>query len=112
MTSLEVGTVDDLHPVPYSGQVIFTEAETMSVQAANPDTEAPDGPYTVGGYEAFYGDVTLVDDNSFTVDVVSAAVGDLEGQSLARDFEVTGNTLVLTPTDPSEAFRATYERQD
>lgn len=112
MTSVEVGTADDLQPVPYSGQVIFTDAGTMSVQAANPDTAAPDGPYTVGGYEAFYGNVTNVDENSFTVAVVSAVVRDLEGQSLARDFEVVGDTLVLTPTDPSEGFRATYERQD
>lgn len=111
MTSLEVGTEGDLSVVPYGGQVIFTDAGTMAVQAANPDTAAPDGPYTVDGYEAFYGEVTPVDDDSFTVEVESALARDLVGQSLARDFEVTGDTLVLTPTDPSEGFRATYERQ-
>ncbi|WP_396599697.1 hypothetical protein [Frigoribacterium sp. R86507] len=112
MTSLEVGTDGDLSAVPYSGQVVFTAAGTMAVQAANPDTAAPDGPYTVDGYEAFYGEVTPVDDDSFTVEVESALARDLVGQSLARDFEVTGDTLVLTPTDPTEGFRATYARQD
>jgi len=112
MTALEVGAEGDLQPLPYSGQVIFTDAGTMAVQASNPDTEAPDGPFTVGGYEAYYGGVTPVDDDSFTIEVESAAVRDLEGQTLERDFEVSGDTLVLTPTDPSEGFRATYERQD
>jgi len=111
MTSLEVGTEGDLSAVPYGGQVIFTDAGTMAVQAANPDTAAPDGPYTVNGYEAFYGEVTPVDGDSFTVEVESALARDLVGQSLARNFEVTGDTLVLTPTDPAEGFRATYERQ-
>jgi len=111
MTRLEVGTAGDLDPVPYSGQVVFTDAGTMSVQARNPDAAAPDGPYTVGGYEAFHGTVAPVDDDSLTVEVDSALAPTLVGQTLARDFAVTGDTLVLTPTDPSEGFRATYQRQ-
>jgi hypothetical protein len=112
MTSLEIGAEGDLQPLPYGGQVIFTASGTMAVQAANPDTDAPDGPYTVGGYEAFYGEVTRIDGDSFTVEVESALARDLVGQSLARDYDVSGDTLVLTPTDPSEGFRATYARQD
>ena len=54
MTSLEVGTEGNLQPVPYSGQVIFSEAGTLSVQAMNPDADAPDMPYTTNGYEAYY----------------------------------------------------------
>ena len=41
MTSLEVGTEDDLQEIPYSGQIDFT-TDTVSVQAMNPDTEAED----------------------------------------------------------------------
>lgn len=111
MTRLEVGTAGDLAAVPYSGQVVFTDAGTMSVQARNPDASAPDGPYTVGGYEAFFGTVAPVDDDSLTVTVDSALAPALVGRTLARDFAVTGDTLVLTPTDPSEGFRATYERR-
>src|SRR5215210_6448320 len=59
MTSLEVGTEGDLQPVPYSGQIVFTKAGTMSVQAMNPDADAPDTPYTLNRYEAFYGSVSV-----------------------------------------------------
>src|SRR5438128_1372719 len=59
MTSLEVGTEGNLRPVPYSGQVVFTKAGTMSVQAMNPDPNAADTPYTLNRYEAFYGTVAV-----------------------------------------------------
>ena len=111
MTSLEAGTPGNLQPVPYSGQIIFTKAGTMAVQAMNPDTSAPDTPYTINGYEAFYG-TYRVDKagKSFTVTVQSAAVRNLLGQRLTRVFKVTGNKLVLTPADPAEGWRVTYKR--
>ena len=97
MTSLEVGG----EPVPYSGQVIFTKAGTMSVQAMNPNADAPDTAYTVDGYEAFYGPVE-VDRRagSFAVTVESAAARALIGETLTREYDVSGDTLVLTPSDP------------
>ncbi len=111
MTSLEVSTEGDLQSVPYSGQIIFTKSGTMAVQAMNPDPDAPDTPYTVNGYEAFYGNVAVDRAaGTFAVTVESSAVRDLIGQRLTREFEVSGNTLVLTPTDPSEGWRVTYER--
>lgn len=110
MTSLEVGTEGNLAPVPYSGQVIFTD-DTMSVQAMNPDTAAPDTALTVQGYEAYYGDLaTDADAGTLTVTVESAAARDLIGQTFTRNYEVDGDTLVLTPSDPTEGFRVTYER--
>ena len=111
MTSLEVGTEGNLQRVPYSGQIVFTKAGTMSVQAMNPDPNAPDTPYTRNGYEAFYGTVS-VDKAAgrFAVTVESSLVRDLIGQRLTRNFEVSGDTLVLTPPDPAEGWRATYER--
>src|ERR671915_1208744 len=59
MTSLEVGTEGNLQPVPYSGQIIFTKSCTVSVQAMNPDANARATPYTMNGYEAYYGSVTI-----------------------------------------------------
>jgi hypothetical protein len=111
MTSLEVGPEGDRQRVPYSGQIIFTKAGTMAVQAMNPDADAEDTPYTVNGYEAFYGTVA-VDKRAgrFTVTVRSSAVRNLIGQRLTRVFEVSRNRLVLTPTDASEGWRVTYER--
>ena len=112
MTSLEVGAnPGSFRPVPYSGQIIFTERGTMSVQAMNPDTAAPPTPYTVNGYEAFYGPVTIDEaDGSFVVTVESSLVRGLIGQSLERRFEVSGDRLILTPANPQEGFRVTYER--
>ncbi|WP_020112889.1 lipocalin-like domain-containing protein [Rhodococcus sp. 114MFTsu3.1] len=110
MTSLEVGTEGNMATVEYSGQVIFTD-DTMSVQAMNPDTSAPDTPLTVQGYEAYYGDLTRDPDaGTLSVTVESAAARDLIGQTFDRNYEVDGDTLVLTPSDPAEGFRVTYER--
>ena len=111
MTTLEFGTEGNLQTVPFSGQIIFTEAGTVAVQAMNPDASAPDTPYTLGGYEAFYGPVTIDEGaGTFEIDVESAVARDLIGQSLTRNYEVSDDTLVLTPTDPSEGWRVTYER--
>ena len=77
----------------------------------NPDTAAPDTAYTLGGYEAFYGPVTIDEaERTFEVDVQSAVARDLIGQSLTRNYEVSDDTLILTQTDPSEGGRGTYER--
>lgn len=111
MTSLEVGTEGNLQPVPYSGQIVFTTAGTMSVQAMNPDPNAPDTPYTLNGYEAFYGTVDVDRPaGTFEVTVESSLVRALIGQKLTRVFEVKGDTLVLTPPDPAEGWRVTYKR--
>jgi hypothetical protein len=111
MTSLEVGTEGNLQRVPYSGQIIFTKSGTMSVQAMNPDANAPDTPYTSNGYEAFYGTFSVDKAaRTFAVTVQSSVVRDLIGQRLTRVFRVSGDRLVLTPTDPAEGWRVTYKR--
>jgi Lipocalin-like domain len=111
MTTLEFGTEGDRQTVPFSGQIIFTEAGDVAVQAMNPDASAADTAYTLGGYEAFYGPVTIDEAaGTFEIDVESAVARDLIGQSLTRNYDVSDDTLVLTPTDPSEGWRVTYER--
>jgi hypothetical protein len=111
MTSLEVGTQGNLQPVPYSGQVIFSGSCTLSVQAMNPDANAPATPYTMNGYEAYYGPVAIDDAaKSFVITVESSLVRNLIGQSLTRRFDVSGDSLVLTPADPAEGWRVTYAR--
>lgn len=110
MTSLEQETDGDSEEVPHSGQIVFGP-ETVSVQAMNPDTEAPDTDYTVEGYEAFYGDLSIdAEAGTWSVDVESAAARDLIGQTLERNYEVTDDTLVLTPIDAAEGWQVTYER--
>ncbi|MER8376221.1 lipocalin-like domain-containing protein [Mesorhizobium sp. M1338] len=111
MGSLEAGADGNLKPVPYSGQVIFTEAGILSVQAQNPDAKAPDTPYTKNGYEAYYGPVAINDqDKTFVITVESSLVRNLVGKSMKRKFEVSDNKLVLTPDNPAEGWRVTYER--
>lgn len=111
MATLEFQTDGQFEEVPISGQIIFTDAGTVSVQAMNPDTGAADTAYTVQGYEAFYGDAEIdADAGTFSVDVESAAARDLIGQTLTRNYEVTDDTLVLTPVDPAEGWRVTYDR--
>ena len=46
----------------------------------------------------------------FVVTVESSLVRDLIGQRLTRVFSVSANRLVLTPADPAEGWRVTYER--
>ncbi len=113
MTSLESAVADGTYiTVPYSGQVIFTEGGTLSVQAKNANPDAEDTTYTMKGYEAYYGPVVVDDEaGTFTITVASSLVRALEGQSLVRNFEVTDDQLVLTPVDSSEGWRVTYDRQ-
>ncbi|MER9845820.1 lipocalin-like domain-containing protein [Mesorhizobium sp. M0106] len=111
MRSLEAGAEGNLKPVTYSGQVIFTEAGTLSVQAQNPDAKAPDTPYTANGYEVYYGPVAINDqDKTFVITIESSLVRNLVGKSMKRKFEVSDNKLVLTPDNPAEGWRVTYER--
>lgn len=112
MTSLEITDASGQTAiVPYSGQVIFTDAGTLSVQAMNPDADALDNPYTLNGYEAYYGPVTVNEaEGTFVIEVESAAVRNLIGQRFERMFEVTGDQLVLTPANAEEGWRVTYER--
>ena len=88
MTSLEAGADGSLANVPYSGQIAF-DSESVSVQAMNPDTAAPDTAYTVQGYEAFYGDLTVDPEaGTWSVYVTSALARDLIGQTLTRNYDI------------------------
>ncbi|MER8404029.1 hypothetical protein [Mesorhizobium sp. M0185] len=106
MRSLEAGAEGNLKPVTYSGQVIFTEAGTLSVQAQNPDAKAPDTPYTANGYEAYYGPVAINDqDKTFVITIESSLVRNLDagqsGRRLARDLR----TLLIGTARLSTCYR-------
>jgi hypothetical protein len=113
MVSLEVANASGaMQAIPYSVQIVFTADGHMAVQAMNPDSAAPDTPYTRHGYEAQYGHVATDEATGalvFTIE--SALVRDLIGQKLDRRYEVSNDQLILLPADPSEGFRVTYEQQ-
>ena len=111
MTALEVGAAGNLQAIPYSGQLVFTQGGTLSVQAMNPDANAADTPYTTKAYEAYYGPVEIDDaKNIFAITVESSLVRNLIGQRLERKFEVTGDKLVISPIDAAEGWRVSYDR--
>ncbi|MDX0638389.1 hypothetical protein GOD58_08185 [Sinorhizobium medicae] len=112
MTSLQfTNSEGSLAEVPYSGQVIFSQSGSLSVQAMDPDPAAKPTTYTANGYEAYYGPVEIDEaKNTLTITVESSLVRDLIGQKLVRKFQVTEDQLVILPADPSEGWRVTYER--
>jgi len=111
MTALEVGAAGNLQAIPYSGQLVFTQGGTLSVQAMNPDANAADTPYTTKAYEAYYGPVEIDDaKNIFAITVESSLVRNLIGQKLERKFEVKGDKLVISPVDAAEGWRVSYDR--
>jgi len=111
MTALEVGAAGNLQAIPYSGQLVFTQGGTLSVQAMNPDANAADTPYTTKAYEAYYGPVEIHDaKNIFAITVESSLVRNLIGQKLERKFEVKGDKLVISPVDAAEGWRVSYDR--
>ncbi|NKN37519.1 lipocalin-like domain-containing protein [Agrobacterium sp. a22-2] len=111
MTALEVGAAGNLQAIPYSGQLVFTQGGTLSVQAMNPDANAADTPYTTKAYEAYYGPVEIDDTkNIFAITVESSLVRNLIAQRLERKFEVTGDKLVISPVDAAEGWCVSYDR--
>jgi hypothetical protein len=112
MVSLEAGEAGGVRqPLAYSGQIVFTNAGTMSVQAMNPDPKAAATPYTINGYEATYGRFVIDEEKkTFVFSVESSLVRNLIGQDLKRTFEISQDRLVLTPTNPQENWRVVYER--
>ncbi len=112
MTSLHVTDASGKQTeIPYSGQVIFSQGGTLSVQAMNPDAAAEPTPYTANGYEAYYGPVEVDEAKKrFAIMVESSLVRNLIGQRMERRFEVDNDQLTITPADPKEGWRVTYER--
>ncbi|GAA3107638.1 lipocalin-like domain-containing protein [Rhizobium viscosum] len=113
MTSLQFTDANGkVAEVPYSGQVIFSEGGTLSVQAMDANVNAAPTTYTVNGYEAYYGPVEVDDaQKTFAITVESSLARDLIGKRLVRKFEVSSNQLVILPADPAEGWRVTYERR-
>lgn len=111
MTSLQVTDAGGKKiEIPYSGQVIFSQGGTLSVQAMNPDAAADPTPYTANGYEAYYGPVEIDEaEKTFAITVESSLVRNLIGQRMERKFEVD-DQLTIMPADPKEGWRVTYER--
>ncbi|MCE9687342.1 lipocalin-like domain-containing protein [Shewanella sp. AS16] len=110
MTKLEVLVDGKLEKVSCSGQLIITDAGTLSAQAMDSNPNATPTTFTMNGYEALYGDIDINDSlNQFEITIQSSLVRDLIGRKMKRKFTISDRKMVLSPVDASEGWRVTYE---
>ena len=111
MTKLEVLVDGKLQPIPYTGQLIITDAGTLSAQAMDSNPNAAPTTFTINGYEALYGRIDIDDSlNQFEVEIQSSLVRELIGEKMKRKFQITEQGMILAPLDEKEGWRVTYER--
>ena len=92
-----------------TGMFAFTSDGKASVQVMY--RNANDGSaYAQGGYEASYGSYRIDDSSTFTFHIEGALVRTLIGKDLKRKYEISGNHLTVTSTDPNEHWRVVWER--
>jgi hypothetical protein len=66
--------------------------------------------YAHGGYEASFGSYRIDDSSTFTLHIEGALVRTLIGKDLKRAYQISGNRLTVTSTDPDEHWRVVWER--
>lgn len=109
------GADGKMHRIDCRGIFVFTRDGHASVQVMerNPQTQtAPDlQQYSAGGYEASWG-IYNVDEraHTFTFHIEGALVRSLIGKDLPRNYEFSGNQLVVKSTRSDEHWRVAWER--
>lgn len=103
-----------LHRADCTGLLICTPDGHISVQVMyrNPQTGGQAGPvqYAQGGYEASFGTYQINKNaHTFTFHVEGAMVRGLIGKDLLRAFDLSGNQLIVTSTNPDERWRVAWE---
>jgi len=98
-----------------SGLLVLTSDGRISVHIMYweppPGSDTDPVQYTQNGYIASYG-VYEIDERARTLThrVDGALVRSLIGRRLSRTYELTGDQLILRPTDPAEQWTITWER--
>ena len=105
------GTV---HKADCTGMLVFTREGRMSVQVMyrEPQVGTAAGPvqYAQGGYEASFGRYSLdASARTFSYQVEGALVRTLVGKDLKRRFELSGDRLIVSSSDPKEVWRVAWE---
>ena len=115
LASLEEPAADGtIHTPGATGMFVFTREGRASVQVMyrTPQAGEAAGPvqYAQGGYEASFGRYEVdTAAHIFTYHVDGALVRSLIGKNLVRSFELSGNQLIVKPSDTSERWRVTWE---
>src|SRR6516162_5609535 len=82
-----------------TGMLVFTADGKASVQVMYRDAQSASA-YAQGGYEASYG--------AYQID--GSLVRTLIGKYLERKYEISGNRLTITSTNPNEHWKVVWER--
>ena len=107
-----------IHKADSTGLLVFTRDGHISVQVMErnphsqppPQTPAVPEQYSQGGYEASFGTYEIVEStHTFTFHVEGALVRTLIGKDVPREFELSGNQLIVKSTNSYEHWRATWE---
>lgn len=98
-----------LHKADCAGMFVFTRNGKASVQVMYRN-EQTGSAYAQGGYEASYGSYRIDDSSTFTFHIEGAIVRSLIGKDLKRKYQIFGNRLTVTSTDPNEHWRVVWER--
>jgi hypothetical protein len=115
LVDLEEGdAAGNIHKADCTGLLDYTRDGHMSVQVMyqNPAPSSSAAPthYAQSGYEASYGRYEVNDAHRFTFHVEGSLVRALIGKDLKRIYEFSSNELIVRSSDPSEHWRATWER--
>jgi hypothetical protein len=110
----EEGADGKLHRADCIGMFAFTPEGRASVQVMYRSSRAgtPGGmvQYAQGSYEASFGRYEIDERaHTFTYHVEGALVPGLIGKDLIRMFELSGNQLIVTPSNPNELWRVAWE---
>ena len=110
LVSLEEASADgQVHKADCNGMFVFTSDGKASVQVMYRNAQTGSA-YAQGGYEASYGSYHIDDSSTFTFHIDGALVRTLIGKDLKRDYEISGNRLIVTSTNPNEHWRVVWER--
>ena len=110
LVSLEEASADGkVHNADCDGMFIFTGDGKASVQVMYRKAQTGSA-YAQGGYEASYGSYRIDSSSIFTFHINGALVRTLIGKDLRRAYEISGNRLTVTSTDPNEHWKVIWER--
>ena len=105
----EPGGDRQVHKADCAGMFVFTREGKASVQVMYGSAQTGSA-YAQHGYEASYGSYRIEDSSTFTFHIEGAFVRTLIGKDLKRAYEISGNRLTVTSTDPNEHWKVIWER--
>jgi Lipocalin-like domain len=98
-----------IHKADCTGMLVFTADGKASVQVMYRNAQSASA-YAQGGYEASYGAYQIDGSSTMTFHIDGSLVRTLTGKYLERRYEISGNRLTITSTNPNEHWKVVWER--